>query len=70
MKANTSKQRRVTYRALYVVCYALMYPFVFLGAVGSRVWGERYRSNKSSNRHIFDETTARLNATLPWIYYV
>lgn len=70
MRKNALRDRKLKYRALYAVCYVVMYPFVFASAIGSKIWGQHYSSDTPSNRHIFDETAARLNATLPWMYYV
>lgn len=70
MKKYNRKERKLSYRMLYIMCYALLYPFALVANVGSRIWGQRFSSDIPSTRFVFNETSAQLNAALPWIYYV
>ena len=55
-------------RAEYRLYFSLLYPFVFVGSVISRVFGRRYTDDLKTNKSIFDESTAALNAALPWMF--
>lgn len=70
MRSKKRKDRKISRRILYVMCFTLMYPFLLVVTTASKIFSRLYYSDFPSNKHVFDETAAQLNAALPWIYYV
>lgn len=55
-------------RIEYRLYYGLLYPFVFTASLVSRVFRRRYVDDRKTGGNVFNETTAALNAALPWMF--
>lgn len=65
---HTSPGKPLSDRIEYRLYFTLLYPLVLITSFFSRVFARRYTDDRKIEQNLFNQTTASLNATLPWMF--